>query len=138
MMRHCYTIGCLVMLAVLGGCVERLLTVTSRPAGAIVYLNGQEVGATPLTREFTWYGTYEVVLRKSGYETFKGARRAKAPLYDWPPLDLAAEYLWPFTLEDHLCWHFDLEPYAAADPNDLIERAEELREETVGAEPEDG
>ncbi len=138
MTRRTLIIVCMLGLATLGGCVERLLTITSRPAGAIVYLNGEEVGATPLTREFTWYGTYDVVLRKTGYQTVTGAQRMEAPLHDWPPLDLAAEYLWPFTLEDHVCWHFELEPFVTPEPNAVIERAAEMREEVLGSEPEGG
>ena len=55
----------------LNGCVERFITVTSKPAGAIVWLNDEEVGVTPVTVPFTWYGEYGVVLRKEGYQTLK-------------------------------------------------------------------
>src|SRR5262249_46782603 len=38
------------------GCgVHRSLTIKSDPAGALVYLNGLEVGRTPVTRDFLWY-----------------------------------------------------------------------------------
>ena len=62
------------------GCVERVITVTSRPAGAIVWLNDQEVGATPVTVPFTWYGTYDVVLRMNGYEPIHAPKKAATPL----------------------------------------------------------
>jgi hypothetical protein len=78
----------------LGGCgVERTLTVNTEPQGALVYLNGQEFGRTPVTREFTWYGDYDLVIRKDGYETVKGKMPVKAPWWQWIPLDLVAELL---------------------------------------------
>src|SRR5688500_8891874 len=55
----------LVLTVAVAGCgVQRSLTVQSEPPGALVYLNGLEVGRTPVTRDFTWYGVYDVELRK--------------------------------------------------------------------------
>jgi hypothetical protein len=51
------------------GCVERELTVTSEPPGAIVYIGDREVGRTPITTPFTWYGDYDIILRREGYQT---------------------------------------------------------------------
>ena len=69
------------------------LTVKSDPPGALVYLNGEEVGRTPMTRDFTWYGTYDVELRKEGYETLKTSGKVIAPWWQWVPIDLFAELL---------------------------------------------
>ena len=50
-----------------GGCgVERTLQIESNPPGALVHLNGEEVGRTPMRKAFVWYGTYDVQLRKDG------------------------------------------------------------------------
>ncbi len=62
-----FAILCFVLFG--SGCVQRQLTVTTDPPGTLVHLNGQEFGRTPVTRDFTWYGTYDVELRKEGYET---------------------------------------------------------------------
>ena len=97
----------------LNGCVERLITVTTDPPGAIVWLNGEEVGATPVTTSFTWYGTYDVVIRKDGYETLKTAQDTPAPFYQWPGIDLVSECLLPFTITDHHQWEFELTTHAA-------------------------
>ena len=113
------------------GCVDRLITVTSKPAGAIVRLNGQEAGATPLTVPFTWYGTYEVVLRKEGYETIRTARKAEAPFYQLPVADLFFECLWPFELTDHHRWEFDLAAEEPTDPVGLAGRATEFRSDAL-------
>ena len=63
----------ILLMAALGGCVERTMTFQSNPPGALVYVNNQEIGRTPMRRDFTWYGNYDVVLRKDGYETLKTA-----------------------------------------------------------------
>src|SRR5688500_2863957 len=75
------------------GCagVRRELTVESDPPGALVYLNGDEVGRTPMTREFTYYGTMDLQLRKDGYQTLSARPRVWAPLWQIPPIDLLAE-----------------------------------------------
>ena len=115
----------------LTGCVERLITVNTIPDGAIVSLNGQEIGAAPVTVPFTWYGRYEVAIRKDGYQTLKTSRQADAPFYQWPPLDLVAECLLPLELTDHHHWDFELTPQTLADPNALIHRAQSLRRDTA-------
>jgi len=116
------------------GCVERLITVRSQPVGALVWLNGEEVGRTPVTAPFTWYGRYEVVLRQAGYETVRAPREAVEPFWQWPVVDLVSECLLPFTLRDHQEWDFVLAEQSLADPNALIQRAEQLRGETLAAE----
>lgn len=126
-MKRMRAIGALLAVLGLGGCVERTITVTSTPDDAVVWLNGEEIGATPVTVGFTWYGDYEVVLRKGGYETVRAPRRAEAPLYQVPPFDLFAETLWPGTLVDAHEWHFDLAAIEPTDPNTLVERARRLQ-----------
>lgn len=73
--------------------MRRQLTVTSEPAGALVYLNDREIGRTPLTTDFLWYGTYDVQLRKEGYETLSTRTRVVAPWWGWAPVDLFAEMM---------------------------------------------
>lgn len=115
----------------LTGCVERLITVTTEPPGAMVWLNGEEVGATPVTTPFTWYGDYDVVIRKDGYETVKTAKQTPEPFYQWPGLDLIAECLLPFTITDHHQWEFELTTHTHVESQDLIDRAKSLQEETL-------
>ena len=109
------------------GCVRRVMTVESSPPGALVYLNGQEVGRTPLTRDFLWYGTYDVALRKEGYETRKARTRVIAPWWQIPPIDLLAE-LNPLRPTDRRRLTYTLTPSdQKADPAGLLGRAEQLR-----------
>ena len=116
---------------VLNGCVERFITVTSKPAGAIVWLNDEEVGVTPVTVPFTWYGDYEVVLRKDGYQTLKTWQRAAPPFYEWPGIDFVSECLIPLPFIDKHQWELNLEQKIAADPQPLIERAKALETQAL-------
>lgn len=115
---------CILLLA--GGCAQRTLSVTSQPSGALVYLNGQEVGRTPMKYDFMWYGDYDVVLRLDGHETLKTNRKLSAPLLGIPPLDLFGELVGH---KDHRDWHFDLTPAdpKAAEPQGLLSHAAELK-----------
>ena len=118
-----------ILAATIAGCgVQRSLTVKSDPPGALVYLNGLEVGRTPVTRDFTWYGTYDVELRKQGYETLKTRGGVIAPWWQWPPIDFFAEML-PFRPHDRKQLSYALKPttQATADPALMIQHARELR-----------
>lgn len=117
----------------LTGCVQRKIRVTSTPPGARVLLNDQEIGVTPVETRFTFYGGYDVQLIKPGYEHVHELRQAKAPLHEYPVVDLAATAV-PADINHTIEWHFDLTPVAeAADRDaareDLLERAADLREQ---------
>jgi hypothetical protein len=108
------------------GCVRRSLTVTSDPPGALVYLNGQEFGRTPVTRDFTWYGNYDVAVRKEGYETLKTNGKVIAPWWQWVPIDLVAELL-PLHDRQKLSYSLKRAPEAAVEPDAILSRAQQLR-----------
>ncbi|HXE55781.1 MAG TPA: PEGA domain-containing protein [Tepidisphaeraceae bacterium] len=110
------------------GCVERFLTVQSNPPGALVYMNDIEVGRTPLTKRFTWYGTYEVEVRKEGYQTLRTATPVIAPWWQWMPFDLGAE-LFPAMLDDHHTLTYALKPLSnqQVDPQAMVRRGEQLQ-----------
>jgi hypothetical protein len=117
----------LLSLALLGGCVQRKLTVQSDPPGALVYLNDQEIGRTPFTRDFTWYGAYEVAVRKDGYQPLLTRDTIVAPWWQWVPIDFAAEFL---PLTDHRTMSFALKPATTqpTDTADLLARAHQAQQ----------
>lgn len=118
-----------VLLAVCGGCVERTLKIQTDPPGALVTVNDEEVGVSPVKFSFLWYGDYDIILRKAGYQTLKTHYRVDAPWYEWPPFDLVAETLVPAQIRDeHDLPTFMLEPSETPAVQDVVERAEELRE----------
>ena len=92
-----------------GGCVRRSLTIRSDPPGALVYVNDQLKGTTPLTYDFQWYGGYRVTLRKDGYDRLDDRRVLRAPVYLWIPFDLAMELL-PVPVRDTKTWIYTLTP----------------------------
>jgi len=116
-----------------GGCVHRTLEVESNPPGALVYLNGEEVGRTPMRKEFLWYGTYDVQLRKEGYETLSAEEKVWAPWWQWPPFDLVAE---AFPLEDNHVARFTMKPVTAeiTDPQQVLGRAVQMRSRLKSSE----
>jgi hypothetical protein len=118
----------LLALSLLAGCAQRTVDITSEPSGALVYLNGEEIGRTPLRYDFTWYSDYDVILRKDGYETLKTHHKTDPPLLFIPPLDLIGELI---GARDHRHWHFTMQPanLAATNPAGLINRGEALKKD---------
>jgi hypothetical protein len=119
----------------MSGCVRRVVSITSEPSGATVWLNDREIGRTPCEAEFTYYGTYDVRLQLDGYEPLDTTGEAVAPIWDTIPLDLAAEAA-PAKLESKNAWHYTLLP-TSLDHAALLERAKELQARTSAMAPSD-
>ena len=118
----------LIAAIVLSGCVERKLTINTQPQGALVVLNDEEIGASPVTVSFEWYGDYDVRISKEGYETLKTHRNLKAPWYDNFPFDFFA-WLNPERIVDEYEWTFELAPKKEISREALIRNAEELKKQ---------
>ena len=101
-----------VVLLACAGCVHRELTIRTDPPGALVYVNDQLKGESPVSYDFTWYGHYRLTLRKEGYARVDDRRMLRAPVYLWIPLDLVMELL-PMTITDRRHWNYTLTPAAA-------------------------
>ena len=112
------------------GCVERTVQVDTKPQGALVWMNDQEIGRTPLKRDFIWYGTYDVQVRAEGYETIDTGAEVTAPWWQWPPIDLFAE-LWPARLRDERTISYTLKPKSSepVEASEMLSRATELRDQ---------
>jgi hypothetical protein len=113
--------------AVLAGCVERKLTINTDPQGATVILNDQEIGVSPVTVPFNWYGDYWVRINKDGYQTLNTHRKLKAPLHDHLPFDFVAQILYPGQIVDAYEWTFELAPKEYPTREQLIENGAKLR-----------
>lgn len=118
-----------------GGCVRRTMVITTDPPQALIYLNDQEVGRSEVSTDFLWYGDYGVTIRKEGYETLQTNWEVDAPWYQWIPLDLFFEVLWPGHIHDVRRAHYTLEPRVSPDPDALAERAVELRRQALPLGP---
>jgi PEGA domain len=118
------------------GCakVQRTMSIDSDPEGALVYMNDQEIGRTPVTRDFIWYGWYDITLRKDGYKTLTTRAQVIAPAWQWPPFDLVAEFS-PARLKDIHRLSFKLEPPGEQPTTDeMLGRAEQLRVQLQSSE----
>ncbi len=112
----------------LSGCVQRVISITSEPSGALVRLNDREVGRTPLEVPFTFYGTYDVRLEREGSEPMWTVGEARAPWWDTVPLDLLAEAV-PGA-KSEVKWHYELQPAQVGGEGDvdtLVEHARQMR-----------
>lgn len=115
-----------------GGCMSRRVSITSEPSGASVTVNDVEIGRTPVEADFTFYGVYDVLVSKDGFEPLRTKARARAPLYEYPPVDLAASAT---GAEKVVRWHFALMPALERklSPEEfergLMERARALRDD---------
>ena len=123
-------VGFLLAVFLLAGCVERRLTIVTEPSEAVVWLNDEEVGTTPVTVNFNWYGDYSVRAEKSGYEILNTHRVLDRPTHDKFPFDFFAEVLWPKKIVDEYTWEFELEPFRQASPDELIQAAQEMQQRT--------
>jgi len=117
-------------LLIVTGCVERKLTINTNPSGAVVLLNDEEVGVSPVTVPFNWYGNYNVTIRKPGCEMLQTHRKLAPPWYDYFPFDFFAEILYPGRIIDNYEWSFDLKPQQEINRQDLIGAAEGLKQKT--------
>jgi hypothetical protein len=119
---------------VLGGCVERRLTIRTEPPGALVELNDQQIGESPVTVPFHWYGDYWVRAYKDGYETLDTHRELERPLHDHAPFDFVAQFLWPGRIVDAYEWTFELQSKQYPTREELLDQAAALRNQRSTAD----
>lgn len=116
----------------LAGCVERTARIETRPEGALVFVNDEEVGVTPVKFSFVFYGDYDIVIRKPGYKTLKTNYRIDPPWYEYPLLDIVAEVLVPTVIRDeHVLPVMTLEPADSPPVADVVSRAVEARDRAL-------
>jgi len=130
--RYCeggLLVAVLALSILLSGCVERKLTINTDPQGALVTLNDEEIGVSPVTVSFQWYGDYDVIIRKEGFETLKTHRKLEGPWYDAFPFDFFAQILSPDRIVDSYEWTFELKEKTEPTREELIQKAEELKKQ---------
>ena len=125
----CLAVLMTVCAVALAGCVERTLTINTQPQGAVVLLNDEEIGISPATVSFQWYGDYNITVRKDDYETLKTHRKLKAPWYDAFPWDIFAHLMTPERTVNSYEWTFELEPRKVWSTDELVDKAEILKQQ---------
>ena len=112
------------------GCMFRRMTVRSDPPGAMVLVDGKEVGYTPMTMDFTYYGTREIQLIKAGYETRTIMQKVSTPWYQVVPLDFFTDNLLPVKVTNRHDFTYGLQPQQFVPNQELLDRAWQLRSES--------
>jgi hypothetical protein len=116
------------------GCVQRRLTIRSNPPGARVYVGDEEIGTTPVSTDFVYYGTRKIRLVKDGFETLVVNQPIPTPWYQIPPLDFVSENFVPGEIRDERVVNYQLVPLQPVPSDQLLSRAEQLRANS-GAQP---
>ena len=114
-----------------GGCVRRRLNVRTNPPGALVYVDNQQIGTTPCSVDFVYYGTREIRLVKPGFETLTVNQPIPTPWYEYPPLDFISENLVAAKIRDNRTVTYNLAPQVIVPTQELVDRANQLRQETL-------
>jgi hypothetical protein len=110
------------------GCVRRRLTVRTFPPGAQVFVDDQEIGTTPCSASFVYYGTRKITIMKDGYRTETLFQTLNPPWYQIPPLDFVTENLVPREIRDERVVDLQLVPQESVSQEKLVERAQVLRD----------
>jgi hypothetical protein len=113
------------------GCVDRRFIITTPPEQALasVEVNDRPIGPAPADKQFTYYGTYRIVLKKEGYETLVVDQPIAPPWYEYPPLDFISENLIPWTIRDVRRLYLPMRPAQIVAPEAVLDRATHLREQ---------
>jgi hypothetical protein len=103
------------------------MTIRSNPPGAQVYVDDYEIGTTPVSTSYIYYGTRKIRLVKDGYETLTVFQPMPPPWYDWPGIDFFSENLWPHKVRDERALEYQMSPTVIVPTEELRARAEQLR-----------
>lgn len=109
------------------GCVRRRMTIRSYPAGAQVFVDDREIGTTPCSTSYVYYGKRNVMLVKDGYKTERLVHQFTVPWYEYVPLDFINENLNPYEIRDERTINVTLTPEENVPSEQLLERANSLR-----------
>lgn len=130
-MPRTFSIAVALLLFLQTGCVHRRVTINSNPAGALVRIDGKDIGYTPASFDYTWHGTREVQLLKDGYETQTQLIDIKPPWYQKFPLDFVSDNFLGHQTRDHRRFDMQMHPKQPDVSSDVIERGRSLRSEAV-------
>jgi hypothetical protein len=116
-----------VIVAAATGCVQRRMTIRSNPPGALVYVDDYQLGTTPVSHDFVYYGTRKIRLVKDGYETLTVRQPFPVPWYEYFPLDFVTENLIPWEVRDERVVELAMQPASSTPPDLVVARAEQVR-----------
>ena len=116
------------------GCVHRRFTIRTDPPGAAVMVDGEEIGFTPVSLDYTYYGTREITLVKDGYKTVSLYQKLKTPWYQIFPLEFFTDNLAFTHIRDKREVMYTLEPDQIVPSGEVLDRANDLRSNAMQTE----
>ena len=119
----------------LTGCVERRYTIRTNPPGALVVVNGEEIGRAPVSRNYTDYGDRGISLMLDGYQTQRVKQAIEAPWYDNLLTESISENVIPFTIRDERDFEYQMAPATLPSTSDVMSRGDSLRAQARAAPP---
>ncbi|WP_437207252.1 PEGA domain-containing protein [Planctomicrobium sp. SH664] len=128
---------CVFALAAQSGCVSRRLTIRSDPPGALVEVDGKRLGQTPVSTDFTYYGTREITLSMPGYETLTVQQPVPRPCYQTFPFDFFSNHFSPVHVTDRHDFTYRLTPRVTPidEESSLINRGRNFRSQSQVSGP---
>ena len=115
------------LLLLTSGCVQRRMLIRSQPEGAMVTIDRQAIGLTPVSVPFSYYGTREIQLEKDGYQTIAVRQRLRPPWYEWFPISFFSNHFALREIRDVRRLDFEMLPKVQVSEYQLIDRANQLR-----------
>lgn len=91
-------------------------------------LDNHELGKTPYSGSFDYYGKRKIQLVKDGYETQTHYIDLKPPWYQWPFIDFFSEVVIPYEITDDHKYRFNMKQQRIVSDDELMARAFELRD----------
>lgn len=116
----------------LSGCIERRFVIDSvdpagNPLAAQVFCNGVPLGNAAADYPYVYYGKYDFLLVKDGYETLHVHQAVRAPWWEYPPLDFVVENVLPFHFRDIRRYRYTMQPRKGVRTEELLQRGGALR-----------
>ncbi|WP_437228523.1 PEGA domain-containing protein [Planctomicrobium sp. SH661] len=120
---------CSVALSTGSGCVSRRMTIRTNPPGALVEVDGKRLGLSPVSTDFTYYGTHEFTISAPGYETLTVQQKVKTPFYQYVPIDFITNHFMPGRVTDRHDFTYTLQPRVVPidEEQNLINRGRNFR-----------
>lgn len=116
------------------GCMHRRFTIRTDPPGAAVMVDGAELGFTPVSLDYTYYGTREITLIKDGYKTVTLNQKIKTPWYQYFPLEFFTDNLAFTHIRDNREMTYALVPEQYVPTGEVLDRANSLRSNALQTE----
>lgn len=130
--RQFYYLSAVLMLVLINsGCVSRRMTIRSDPPGALVQVNGENIGHTPVSKDFTHYGGYDITLIKDGYSTVRTQQEVIPPWYQRFPFDFFSDNFLPYRVTNRHEFRYSLQPKMIVPNEELENRANGLRSQAL-------